>query len=144
MARQNAAKLTASEHLLHQTTESVRAGDIKMPAQNVVRLGPYSAGDPVVDTRFLSSSAEIELPLTPETFSDGAIVAARNVPERLVFCLPMGLPAPSLANAELHPCGLSAATRVDISPVLQPSEVRLFTAQRTPTLPTAVSADDFN
>ena len=144
VARQELAKLGAADHLQQQTTEAIRAGDIKMPAQNVVRVGPYSAGDPVVDTHFLSSSTEIELPLTPETFSDGAIVAARNVPERVVLCLPMGLPEPSLSNAELHRCGLSAATRVDVSPLLQPSDVRLFTIQRTSTLPKVVSADDFN
>ena len=115
-----------------------------MPAQNVVRLGPYSAGDPIVDTLFLGSSTDIEIPLAQETFSDGAVVSARNVPERVMFCLPNGLPAPSPTNAELHRCGSSAATRVDVSPVLQPSDVRLFTSQSASKLPTVVSADDFN
>ena len=144
VARQELAKHAAADHLQEQTTESVRAGDIKMPAQNVVRMGRYSAGDPVVDTHFLGSSTEIELPLTPETFSDGAVVTARNVPERVVLCLPTGLPAPTLANAEVYRCGLSAATRVDISPVLQPGDVRLFTSHVNATSPKVSAVDDFN
>jgi hypothetical protein len=145
VARQQVAKQTAAHHLQEQTTESVRAGDIKMPAQNVVRLGPYSAGDPVVDTHFLGSSTEVELPLTPEIFSDGAVVSSRNVPERVVLCLPTGLPTPTLANAELHTCGMTAATRVDVSPVLQPGDVRLFTSHVNSTSPKVKAAvDDFN
>jgi hypothetical protein len=144
VARQPIAKQTAADHLQEQTTESVRAGDIKMPPQNVIRLGPYSAGDPVVDTHFLGSSTEIELPLTPETFSDSAVVTARNLPERVVLCLPMGLPAPALANVEVHRCGLSAATRVDVSPVLQPGDVRLFTSHVNSTSSKVTAVDDFN
>jgi len=144
VAREHLVKQAAADDLQQQTTEAVRAGDIKMPAQNVIRTGRYSAGDPVVDTHFLGSSIGIELPLIPETFSAGAVVEAKNVPERVVLCLPAGLPAPTSASAELHRGGLSAATRVDISPVLQPGDVQLFTAQVKAALPKVVSVDEFN
>jgi hypothetical protein len=144
VARHGQAKRAAADDLQRHTIESVRAGEIKMPAQQVVRLGTYSAGDPVVDTHFLGSSIDIELPLTPETFSDGAVVAAKNVPERIVLCLPAGLASQNRPNVELHQCGLTAATRVDVSPVLQPSEVQLFAAHVNAAPLKVTAVEDFN
>jgi hypothetical protein len=61
-----------------------------------------------------------------------------------VFCLPVGSEQPKLENAEVHFCGVSVATRVDISPNLTADGILLFQrAERLDVAPVA-SADDFN
>lgn len=137
-------KRAARLHLLEEVTDMVTQGEIRMPAQEVVRVGPYSAGDHVVDRDFFTASNDFEAPLSPDLFEADALVARHNIPERVVFCLPTGAPAPTLENAEVHDGGLSVATRVDVSKQLQAHSIRLFTRSEINTAYVLPKVDDFN
>jgi hypothetical protein len=144
VAEDEPTKDVAKRHLVDEVAVLVAEGDVTMPAQTVVRLGPYSARDQVVDRDFFTASNNIESPLTTELFDPQALVARYNIPEHTVFCLPVGSDQPKLENAEVHYCGVSVATRVDISPNLTADGILLFQrAERLDVSPVA-SADEFN
>jgi len=144
VAEDDSTKDAAKRHLVDEVAVLVAEGDVTMPAQTVVRLGPYSARDQVVDRDFFTASNNIESPLTTELFHPQAQVARYNIPERIVFCLPVGSEQPKVENAEVHYCGVSVATRVDISPNLTADGILLFQrAERLDTAPVS-SADEFN
>jgi len=137
-------KAEATEHLVDEVTELVKDGGVAMPPQTVVRLGSYSAGDRVVDQQYFGGSTRVESPLTTELFQPQAQVARYYIPERIVFCLPMGSAQPTLKHAEVHYCGVSVATRVDISTQMSADNITLFArAQRFEAMPID-DIDSFN
>jgi hypothetical protein len=137
-------KAKATAHLLEEVTDVLNDGEVKMPPQIVVRLGQYSAGDSVVDREYFGASTKLATPLAPELFDPEALVERLNFPERVVFCLPTGLSTPSLPNAEVHYCGTSVATRVDISQQLRASAIKLFARARLEQGPGDLRFQDFN
>ena len=126
VAAVHSTKVAATEHLVAEVTELIGHGEVAMPTQAVVRLGQYSAGDPVPDREFFGSSVDLEAPLIPELFQPEALIDQRNVPEHIVFCLPMGSTRPKLKHSEVHYCGVSTATRVDVSPLMQADNITMF------------------
>lgn len=139
-----ATKSAATRHLQEEVTDFVRHGDVRMPPQTVVRIGPYSAGDQVVDREFFGASNHVESPLTAELFHPTALVERYNIPERIVFSLPMGLSAPDLRQAEVHHCGVSVSTRVDVSPPVQPHNITLFVRAERAEATSITSGGEFN
>lgn len=119
-------KAMAKQNLVEDLSVLVSEGDVTMPPQKVVRLGPYSGGDCVDDRDFLCESNNIECRLTPELFHASALVARFNIPERAVFCLPPTVQAPEVKGAEVNQGGVTAAIRVDISTTMQADSIQLF------------------
>jgi hypothetical protein len=137
-------KLDATRHLIGDITELLSHGNVRLPTQTVVRLGPYSVGDEVPDTEFLTASSDVDAPLARDLFDAESLVMGYNVPERVVLCLPMGATPPSMEKAHVHSCGTSAAMRVDISPLLRASGIRLFADSHRMEQYVPPDDDDFN
>ena len=144
VAAATTSKAAATQHLQAEVTDLVRHGDVRMPPQTVVRIGPYSADDQIVDRDFFGASNHVESPLTAELFHPTALVERSNIPERTVFCLPMGLPSPELPQAEVSHCGVSVSTRVDVSPMVQPDKITLFARAERAETTRITSGGEFN
>ena len=116
----------ATTAVFAKTGRLVADGRVRVPELSVVRLGPYSSGDLVNDRGFLVGSNNYPTPLSSDVFSDRANVGGLTSPAQSWFTVPVGVPGPSLAQAEFERSGVGLTTRVDISKPLQPSDLLMF------------------
>jgi hypothetical protein len=144
VATSPAVKQAATRHLLSEVAELLREGDVRMPPQTVARIGPYSAGEPVLDREFFTLPTNDVAPFVPELFHPSALLAQHNLPQRSVLCVPSGTPAPRGTQVDVHQCGYSVASRVDVSALISPRHIKLFTKPEQAPIAPATGVDEFN
>lgn len=147
VAQEQSTKQAATQHLVAEIGGLLRSGDVRLPAQTVVRVGCYSEGETIADKDFLTPRDQVA-PFVTEIFTPTALLAQYQVPERTVVCLPNGVEPPaslaSLLQAEIHRCGGSATIRVDVSPLITHDNISLFERIKRPEYHPTTAPDDFN
>jgi len=118
---------------------------IRTPSLRVQRTGEYSTDEPQEDREFLEESNNNSSPFAVDLFSDRALVAQQHLPEATYFSLPRGVSKPTLTNAQVQKSTLPLVTRVDVSRVLRPNDLKMFQRREADAVrPQAEGADDFN
>ena len=117
----------ATWELMEDIKDLMLDGELELPEQTVKRVGAFATELAQSDQDFFTSSMYIQAPLAPDLFTDEAHVAGRNVPETSLICLPLGIPfGGSFPGANIIRGATFVAVRHDLSPQLQPSDVRIF------------------
>ena len=142
VAETSETRQEATWELMEDIKDLMLDGELDLPEQTVTRMGAFATHQAQSDQDFFTSSMYIQAPLAPDLFTDEAHVAGRNVPETSLICLPPGIPFDgSFPGANVIRGATYVAARHDLSPQLQPSDVRIF-ERETPTSATSRASGD--